>query len=78
MDRGHTVRAALAVLPEPQRQVVFLRHVRRLTPEEVADRMGRTSGLNGLHHRGRRTLRRELERLESMPFTRPTRHAVAA
>jgi RNA polymerase sigma-70 factor, ECF subfamily len=79
MDRGHTVRAALAVLPEPQRQVVFLRHVAGMTPEEIADRMGRTRGsVNGLHHRGRRTLRRELERLESMPFTRPARHAVAA
>jgi RNA polymerase sigma-70 factor, ECF subfamily len=79
MDRRQTVRAALAVLPEPQRQVVFLRHVAGWTPEEIADRMGRTRGsVNGLHHRGRRTLRRELKRLESTPFTRSTRHTVAA
>ena len=42
MDRGPTVRAALAALPETQRQVVFLRHVAGWTPEEIADRMGRT------------------------------------
>jgi RNA polymerase sigma-70 factor (ECF subfamily) len=79
MDRGHTVRAALAALPETQRQVVFLRHVAGWTPEEIADRMGRTRGsVNGLHHRGRRALQRELERLESVPATRHTRRLAAA
>src|ERR1700756_3950843 len=42
MDRAETVRAALATLPEQQREVVFLRHVVGLTPGEIADRMGRT------------------------------------
>ena len=79
MDRGPTVRAALAALPETQRQVVFLRHVAGWTPEEIADRMGRTRGsVNGLHHRGRRALQRELERLESVPATRRARRLVAA
>lgn len=76
MDRAQTVRAALAVLPEKQREVVILRHLAGLTPEEIADRMGRSKGsVNGLHHRGRRALQRELERLESTPFTRTDRTA---
>jgi RNA polymerase sigma-70 factor, ECF subfamily len=79
MDRAETVRTALATLPEEQRQVVILRHVVGLTPGEIADRMGRTQGsIHGLHHRGRRALRRELERLDSTPFTRGARHLVAA
>jgi RNA polymerase sigma-70 factor (ECF subfamily) len=73
LDRHHTIRAALDTLPAEQRQVVFLRHVVGLSPGEIADRMGRTEGsIHGLHHRGRRTLRTELERLESAPLTRPT------
>jgi RNA polymerase sigma-70 factor, ECF subfamily len=79
LDRSQTVRAALATLPDEQRKVVILRHVVGLTPGEIADRMGRTEGsIHGLHHRGRRALQRELERLESTPFTRPTRKLVAA
>ena len=71
LDRAETVRAALATLPEEQRQVVFLRHVVGLSPGEIADRMGRSeSSIHGLHHRGRRALQRELERLDSMPHTR--------
>jgi RNA polymerase sigma-70 factor (ECF subfamily) len=78
MDRSETVRAALATLPDQQRQVVLLRHVVGLTPGEIADRMGRTeSSVHGLHHRGRRALQRELERLDSAPLTR-TRQLVAA
>ena len=79
LDRAHTVRAALAALPEEQREVVILRHVVGLTPGEIADRMGRTEGsVHGLHHRGRRALQRELERLESTPFTRGTHELAAA
>jgi RNA polymerase sigma-70 factor, ECF subfamily len=71
LDRAETVRAALATLPEEQRQVVFLRHVVGLTPSEIADRMGRSeSSIHGLHHRGRRALQRELARLDSTPHTR--------
>jgi RNA polymerase sigma-70 factor, ECF subfamily len=77
-ERTHTVKDALAMLPAEQRQVVILRHVVGLTPGEIADRMGRTEGsIHGLHHRGRRALRRELERLDSAPFTKSPRVAAA-
>jgi RNA polymerase sigma-70 factor, ECF subfamily len=69
-----TVRAALAALPEEQREVVVLRHVVGLTPGEIADRMGRTeSAIHGLHHRGRRALQRELNQLGATPATRPVK-----
>lgn len=78
-DQVATLRAALAVLPDKQREVVILHHIAGLTPEEIADRMGRTKrSVHGLHHRGRRTLQRELERLDSSPFTRGHRPLVAA
>jgi RNA polymerase sigma-70 factor, ECF subfamily len=71
LDRSETVRAALATLPDEQREVVLLRHLIGLTPGEIADRMGRTEGsIHGLHHRGRRALQRELARLESTPCPR--------
>lgn len=79
LDQIETVRTALATLPAEQRQVVILRHVVGLTPGEIADRMGRTEGsIHGLHHRGRRALQRELERLDSTPFTRQARQLAAA
>jgi RNA polymerase sigma-70 factor, ECF subfamily len=79
LDQTETMRSAMATLPEEQRQVVFLRHVVGLTPGEIASRMGRTEGsIHGLHHRGRRALQRELERLDSTPFTRQTRQLAAA
>ena len=79
MDRRQMVRAALATLPDEQRQVVILRHIVGLTPGEIANRMGRTEGsIHGLHHRGRRALQRELERVDSTPLTRATRPLVAA
>ena len=79
LDRAETVRSALATLPDEQREVVILRHVIGLTPGEIADRMGRSEGsIHGLHHRGRRALQRELERLDSAPFTRDAGHLVAA
>jgi RNA polymerase sigma-70 factor (ECF subfamily) len=79
LDRAETVRSALATLPDEQRQVVILRHVIGLTPGEIADRMGRSEGsIHGLHHRGRRALQRELERLESAPHTRAVTAVAAA
>jgi RNA polymerase sigma-70 factor, ECF subfamily len=79
LDRAETVRAALSTLPDEQREVVILRHVAGLTPGEIADRMGRTEGsIHGLHHRGRRALQRELERLESTPCTRGAHQFAAA
>jgi RNA polymerase sigma-70 factor (ECF subfamily) len=71
LDRRDTVRTALAALPEEQREVVVLRHIVGLTPAEIAYRMGRTeSSIHGLHHRGRRSLQRELTLLDSTPSAR--------
>lgn len=78
LDRAEIVRSALATLPEEQREVVILRHVIGLSPGEIADRMDRTEGsIHGLHHRGRRALKRELSRLECMPCTRESHQLVA-
>ncbi len=71
LDRRETVRTALAALPDEQREVVVLRHIVGLTPAEIAERMGRTeSSIHGLHHRGRRSLQRELSLLDSTPSAR--------
>ena len=78
-DQAETVRSALAMLPDEQREVVVLRHLVGLTPGEIADRMGRTEGsIHGLHHRGRRALQRELARLDSTPCTRVRHELIAA
>jgi RNA polymerase sigma-70 factor (ECF subfamily) len=78
-DHCETVRAALATLPDEQREVVILRHLVGLTPGEIADRMGRSeSSVHGLHHRGRRALQRELASLESAPCTQTPRRLAAA
>jgi RNA polymerase sigma-70 factor, ECF subfamily len=67
-DRARDFHAALASLPEEQREVVIMRHVVGLTPREIADRLGRSeSSIHGLHHRGRRALQHELQRLGSAP-----------
>lgn len=78
-ERARLLCAALAALPEDQRQVVVLRHVIGLSPIEIAQRLGRTnSSVYGLHHRGRRALCAELARLDSMPLTAHRPAAVAA
>lgn len=74
-ERARDLHAALATLPEEQRNVMIMRHVVGLTPPEIAARMGRTeSSIHGLQHRGRRALQQELSRLGSAPAT----YAVAA
>jgi len=79
LDQSETVRAALATLPDEQREVVVLRHLVGLTPGEIADRMGRSEGsIHGLHHRGRRALQRELALNGSTPCTRKQRQLAAA
>jgi RNA polymerase sigma-70 factor (ECF subfamily) len=79
LDRPQLVKDALATLPGEQREVVILRHVIGLTPGEIADRTGRTeASIHGLHHRGRRALRNELERLDAAPATHRARTVVAA
>jgi RNA polymerase sigma-70 factor (ECF subfamily) len=70
LERSYTLRAALAALPEEQREVVVMRHVVGLTPPEIAAHMGRSeSSVHGLHHRGRRALQLELTRLGAAPAT---------
>jgi RNA polymerase sigma-70 factor (ECF subfamily) len=79
IDRAQIVKDALASLPDEQREVVILRHVIGLTPGEIANRLGRSEGsIHGLHHRGRRSLQRELKRQDSTPFTRAGGRTAAA
>ncbi len=67
-DRCDALRSALAVLPADQREVLVLRFIAGMTPAEIAERMDRSEdAVHGLQHRGRRTLRKELQRLESAP-----------
>lgn len=70
-DRRWGLEHALEALPEEQRNVVMLRHLVGLTPGEIATRMGRTeASIHGLHHRARKTLRRELTETECAPVAR--------
>jgi RNA polymerase sigma-70 factor (ECF subfamily) len=69
-DRARDLHAALASLPDEQRNVMIMRHVVGLSPGEIAEEMGRSeSSIHGLHHRGRRALQDELRRLGSAPST---------
>jgi RNA polymerase sigma-70 factor, ECF subfamily len=70
-DRRRDLEQALATLPHDQRNVVVLRHLVGLSPGEIGTQMGRTeASIHGLHHRARRALRDELDRLECAPTTR--------
>ena len=67
-ERGHDLREALEALPVEQRDVIVLRFIYGLTPGEIATRIGRSEdAVHGLQHRGSRTLRAELTRLQSAP-----------
>jgi RNA polymerase sigma-70 factor, ECF subfamily len=71
-DTGHqralSLDEALGALPADQRRVLILRHVIGLSPGEIASFLGKTEGsVHALHHRGRCTVRGELERLRSAP-----------
>lgn len=69
-DRKDGLVAALATLPEEQRNVIVLRHLVGLTPGEIAVRLGRSeSSIHGLHHRGRRALQRALTGAGAGPCT---------
>jgi RNA polymerase sigma-70 factor, ECF subfamily len=72
-ERARDLHAALATLPDEQRDVMVMRHVVGLSPGEIAEEMGRSeSSIHGLHHRGRRALQEELRRLGSAPATAPS------
>jgi RNA polymerase sigma-70 factor, ECF subfamily len=69
-ERSRALQDALDALPPDQRQVLILRHVAGMTPGEIARSLGKTEGsIHGLHHRGRRTLQRELSELGAGPVT---------
>jgi len=68
LDRGQALRQALESLPEDQREVLVLRHIVGLTPIEIADTLDKSeSSVHGLHHRGRRSLRANLDELGAAP-----------
>jgi RNA polymerase sigma-70 factor (ECF subfamily) len=73
-EAGHECRAslreALSTLPSAQRDVVLLRHLVGLTPDEVAARLGRTvKSVHGLDLRGRAAARTALHELQAAPAT---------
>ena len=69
-ERRRCLKDALATLPMEQRRVLVLRHVFGLSPEEIADRLGKSeSSVHGLHHRGRATLKAALIEQDAAPVT---------
>jgi RNA polymerase sigma-70 factor (ECF subfamily) len=65
---------ALSKLPRAQREVLVLRHFAGFSPTEIAERTGRSEGsIHGLHHRGRRALRADLETRGAVPVTSGSR-----
>ena len=67
-ERAQDLQAAIAKLPEEQREVIVMRFVLGLSPREIAERIGRSEdAVHGLQHRGRLTLRRELTAMQSGP-----------
>jgi RNA polymerase sigma-70 factor, ECF subfamily len=69
-QRALSLDQALAAVPDDQRRVLILRHVIGLSPGEIAHFLGKTEGsVHALHHRGRYTVRSELERLRAAPAT---------
>jgi RNA polymerase sigma-70 factor, ECF subfamily len=64
----YAFKTALAALPESQRQVLVLRHIGGLSPNEIAERLGKTeASVQGLHHRGRAALKLSLRDLGVSP-----------
>lgn len=73
LDRGMLLRHAFRELPDDQREVLVLRHIIGLSPTEIADKLEKTeSSVNGLHHRGRRKLKRILLELGASPVVGPS------
>jgi RNA polymerase sigma-70 factor (ECF subfamily) len=72
-DRGadelrSSLRAALALLPQGQRDVLVLTHLVGLAPHEIADVLGcSVRAVHGLHYRGRIAVRVTLTDLGSAP-----------
>ncbi len=71
-ERFADLRLALNALPSEQRDVIMLRFLVGLSPREIAERLGRSEdAVHGLQHRGRRRLRREMQRIQDEPASLP-------
>ncbi len=71
-ERRRCLKEALATLPMEQRRVLVLRHLCGLSPEEIAEQLGKSeSSIHGLHHRGRATLKAALIEQGAAPVTAP-------
>ncbi len=78
VDRHASLRQALASLTPGQRDVLVLRHLVGLTPEEIAAHLGRSlRSVYCLHHRGRAAACIALCELESAPATAGGRATLA-
>jgi RNA polymerase sigma-70 factor (ECF subfamily) len=79
-DRGaeelrSSLRAALALLPQGQRDVLLLTHLVGLSPQEIATVLGCTvRAVHGLHYRGRIAARVALTEFGSAPAVTRMRH----
>jgi RNA polymerase sigma-70 factor (ECF subfamily) len=72
-DDGRSLRETFSALSSAQRDVLLLREVVGLTPQEVAKRLGKTeAAVNTCHHRARRAAVRSLTAMGSTPATRST------
>ncbi|HET9120208.1 MAG TPA: sigma-70 family RNA polymerase sigma factor [Solirubrobacterales bacterium] len=66
----YAFKRALAALPESQREVLVLRHIGGLSPNEIAERLGKSeASIQGLHHRGRAALKLSLREGGVAPVT---------
>ena len=73
-ERCRDICRAIGSLPKEQRDVIVLRHIRGLSPLEIADLLGKTeSSIHGLHHRGRHNLKGSLRNLGATPVVTPPR-----
>lgn len=71
-ERRRSLTDALGSLPSEQRQVIVMRHLVGLSPREIAGKLGKSeSAIHGLHHRGRRSMQRELSRNGAAPALAP-------
>jgi RNA polymerase sigma-70 factor (ECF subfamily) len=71
-ERFADLQLALDALPAEQRDVIMLRFLVGLSPREIAERLGRSEdAVHGLQHRGRRRLRREMQRIQDEPAALP-------
>jgi RNA polymerase sigma-70 factor, ECF subfamily len=76
LDCTRALKEALAELPQSQREVLVLRHIGGLSPNEIAERLGKSeASIQGLHHRGRAALKVSLRELGVAPVTASARAA---